>query len=54
VFDDGFAARVAEFGDEEVAREAIEANHDDALKPRRKPIVRFYIPSEYRWEALRN
>jgi type I restriction enzyme M protein len=54
VFDDEFAEHVTEFGDEEIAREVIEADHADALKTGRKPIVRFYIPHEYRWEALRN
>lgn len=54
VFDDEFAEHVEEFGDEAVAREVIEADHDDALKSGRKPIVRFYIPSAYRWEAIRN
>jgi type I restriction enzyme M protein len=54
VFDDEFAAHVAEFGDEQTAREIIEADHDDAFKTGRPPIVRFYIPRQYRWEALRN
>jgi type I restriction enzyme M protein len=54
VFDDEFAAHVTEFGDEAVAREVIEGDHEDALKTGRKPIVRFYIPSQYKWEAIRN
>ena len=54
VFDDEFAERVAEFGDEEIAHQIIEDDHTDALKTGRKPIVRFYIPSAYRWEAIRN
>ena len=54
VFDDEFAKQIEEFGDEEVAREMIDADHQDALKTGRNPIVRFYIPQEYRWEALRN
>ena len=41
VFDDEFAEQVAEFGDEESAREIIEADHEDALKNERPPIVRF-------------
>src|SRR5215469_11766388 len=53
VFDDEFAAQVREFGDEEVAREVIKADHDDALKNNRKPVVRFFIPHEYRWDAIR-
>ena len=54
VFDDEFAKQVEEFGDEEFAREIIKADHKDARENERPPIVRFYIPSEYRWEALRN
>ena len=54
VFDDEFAKQIEEFGDEDVAREIIDADHQDALKTGRPPIVRFYIPQEYRWEALRN
>lgn len=54
VFDDEFSEHVVKYGDEEVAREIVEDDHTDALKTGRKPIVRFYIPSEYRWEALRN
>ena len=54
VFDDEFAGQVAEFGDEEVARDVIKADHEDALKNNRKPIVRFFIPHEYRWDAVRH
>jgi type I restriction enzyme M protein len=54
VFDDEFAAQIKEFGDEDVAREVIRADHEDALKNNRKPIVRFFIPREYRWDAIRN
>ena len=54
VFDDEFAKQVKEFGDEEVAREIIDADHQDALKSGRNPIVRFYIPKQYCWEALRD
>ncbi len=54
VFDDEFAAQIKEFGDEDVAREVIRADHEDALKNNRKPIVRFFMPHEYRWGAIRN
>jgi type I restriction enzyme M protein len=54
VFDDEFAAQIREFGDEDVAREVIRADHEDALKNNRKPVVRFFIPHEYRWDAIRN
>jgi type I restriction enzyme M protein len=33
---------------------SIEDDHTDALKTGRKPIVRFYIPNAYRWQAIRN
>ena len=54
VFDDEFAKQIEEFGNEELAREIVEADHEDALKSGRNPIVRFYIPQEYHWKALRN
>jgi type I restriction enzyme M protein len=54
VFDDEFAEYVEEYGDEEVAHEIIKADHEDALKSGRKPIVRFYVPNEYEWKAIRN
>ncbi|MGB8060691.1 MAG: N-6 DNA methylase [Candidatus Sulfotelmatobacter sp.] len=54
VFDDEFAAQVTEFGDEDIAREVIRADHEDALKSNRKPVVRFFIPHEYRWDAIRH
>ena len=54
VFDDEFAKQIEEFGDEDIAREIIDADHQDALQSGRNPIVRFYIPQEYCWEALRN
>lgn len=54
VFDDEFSEYIEEYSDEEVAHEIIEADHEDALKNGRKPIVRFYIPNEYEWQAIRN
>ena len=54
VFDDEFEKQIAEFGDEHLARQIIEADHEDALTSGRNPIVRFYIPQKYSWEALRN
>ena len=54
VFDDEFTEQVAEFGDEDAARDIIEADHEDALKNERPPIVRFYIPQKYSWKQLRN
>ena len=55
VFDDEFTKQIEEFGDEDIAREIIDADHQDALKTgRKKLIVRFYIPDKYRWKALRD
>ena len=54
VFDDEFAKQIEAFGIEELAREIVEADHEDALKAGRNPIVRFYIPQQYHWKALRN
>ena len=54
MFDDEFAKQIEEFGDEDLAREIIDADHQDALESGRNPIVRFYIPQQYRWEALRD
>ncbi len=54
VFDDEFAKQVEELGDEALTHDIIKADHKDALKNNRSPIVRFYIPQQYRWEALRN
>ena len=54
VFDDEFEKQITEFGDEELAQEIIAADHQDALKAGRNPIVRFYIPQQYSWETLRN
>ncbi|MGH2524957.1 MAG: type I restriction-modification system subunit M N-terminal domain-containing protein, partial [Anaerolineales bacterium] len=54
VFDDELAKHIAEFGSEVEAREIIGADHADALRTGRKPIVRFFIPDDYRWQAIRN
>lgn len=54
VFDDEFEEQVKQFGGDEPAHHVIKADHEDALKTGRKPIVRFYVPNEYRWNAIRN
>jgi type I restriction enzyme M protein len=54
VFADEFIGQVKEFGDEEIAREVIKADHEDALKTGRRPIVRFFIPHQCHWEVIRN
>lgn len=54
VFDDEFAQHVAMYGDEQITREIIEADHTDALHSGRRPIVRFYIPEPYAWAKIRN
>src|SRR5258707_13800703 len=47
VFDDEVAQYVEMYGDEETARAFIDADHEEALKSGRRPIVRFYIPAQY-------
>ncbi|MFY9227465.1 MAG: N-6 DNA methylase [Blastocatellia bacterium] len=54
VFDDEFDKYVEDYGDEAITREIIEADHQDALARGRAPIVRFYIPTIYNWDKLRN
>jgi len=54
VFDDEFEQKVQEFGDRDLAQEIIAEDHASALKEGRKPIVRFYIPEQYRWDRVRN
>jgi type I restriction enzyme M protein len=54
VFDDEFADHVKEYGDEPTAREIIEADLSHALKTGSSPIIRFYIPKEHNWRAIRN
>lgn len=53
VFDDEFAKCVTQYGGEGAARDIVEADHEDALKTGRKPIVRFYISGDYSWEKIR-
>ena len=54
VFDDEFAEHVEKFGDEKFTREIVNLDLENALKTGENPIVRFYIPQQYSWEALRN
>ena len=54
VFDDELARQVAEWGDEQIAREVIEADHEDALRAGRRPIAGFSIPRDHNWRAIRN
>lgn len=54
VFDDEFVGYIEEYGDEAIAYEIIKADHEDAMRNGRKPIVRFYVPNDNRWIALRN
>jgi hypothetical protein len=54
VFDDELTGYIEQYGDEEVAWEVVRADHEDALKTGRKPIIRFFMLREYRWEAIRN
>jgi type I restriction enzyme M protein len=54
VFDDEVTQYVETYGGKEIATEVIEADHKDALSSGHTPIVRFFVPQEYRWDALRN
>lgn len=54
VFDDEFAAQAEEFGNEAMARKIIEQDHAASLKDGHRPIVRFYIPEDCAWKAVRN
>ncbi|MBW1947290.1 MAG: SAM-dependent DNA methyltransferase [Deltaproteobacteria bacterium] len=54
VFDDEFAEIVTEYGSEDIARDIVRKDHEDALKTGRSPIIRFFIPKEYRWDRLRH
>ena len=54
VFEDEFAAHVKDYGEEELARTIIEADLAHSLKTGSTPIIRFYIPKNYSWKAIRN
>ncbi len=54
VFDDEGRQFIEKFGDEKTAYAYIRVDHQRALVENRVPIVRFYIPDEYRWLRLRN
>lgn len=54
VFEDEFAAHVKEYGDEQLARSIIEADLAHALKSGSTPIIRFYVPGNFSWRAVRN
>jgi type I restriction enzyme M protein len=54
VFDDEATQYVETYGSQEIAVEIIEADHKDALSSGRAHIVRFFLPEEYHWDALRN
>ena len=54
VFDDEFAVHAEEFEDEALAREVIEEDHAASLRDGHAPIVRFYIPEDCSWRAVRN
>jgi type I restriction enzyme M protein len=53
-FDDEFAGMVQFFGNEDEARENVQLDHADALKTNRAPMVRFFVPVEYRWDKVRH
>ena len=54
VFEDEFAAHVREYGDEELARTIVEEDLAHSLKTGSTPIIRFYVPGDYNWRAIRN
>lgn len=54
VFDDEVAKHAETFGSTDVAGTVIEQDHADALRTGRKPIVRFFVPTAYQWDRLRN
>jgi type I restriction enzyme M protein len=54
VFDDEFAKIVEEFGDADFAADLVAEDTANALREGKRPMVRFYIPSEYRWDAIRH
>ncbi len=54
VFDDECQQYIEHFGGEELARQFIEEDHLYALAEGHTPMVRFYIPDDYRWIRLRN
>lgn len=54
VFEDEFASIVQDYGDEAVAREIVEADLAHALQKGTRPIIRFYVPAEHNWRAVRN
>ncbi|HSK73942.1 MAG TPA: N-6 DNA methylase [Pyrinomonadaceae bacterium] len=54
VFDDEFEKQIENFGSAELAHQIIEEDHKQALLKNRTGIVRFYIPREYSWQAIRN
>src|SRR5512145_2949300 len=54
VYDDEIETLAAQFGDRATAYEVIAQDHADALRSGRPPIVRFYVPDHYRWDAIRN
>lgn len=53
VFDDEYEKCAEKFGGGDLARAFIEADHKDAIKNNRQPIVRYYVPHEYRWDTIR-
>lgn len=53
VFGDEFAVLIDVYGEADVARAVVEADHEDALKSGRRSIVRFFIPATYAWAAVR-
>ncbi len=54
VFDDEFAQQIEWYGDEDLAWEIVQEDHEAALASGRTAIIRFFIPRACRWDVLRN
>lgn len=54
MFDDEFEEQAETFGGTDVAREVIQEDHEAALRDGHTPILRFYLPADCSWRAIRN
>ncbi|GER88960.1 DNA methyltransferase [Dictyobacter vulcani] len=54
VFEDECQQYFELYGSEELAYEFIKVDHQQALLEGRAPMVRFFVPDEYRWIKVRN
>jgi len=55
VFDDEFAKHVTDWDDDvALARQIVEDDRSHSLRSGTVPIIRFYVPQEFGWNAVRN